>query len=610
MATLLQRANFNGRNGSYFFLDLYYDLLSQNQTANTSSVRYYAYVGSTGGYSGSGSSSAVSINGTVVGHFSSIGRGSNTLIGTLDVTINHDTNGNGTASYSASANTNWTLGTASLSGSFTLPRIARADNITSPMVYTIGATHTIRITQNSTSFTHTVRYTFGSLNGTIASNVKDSCTWFVPTTFYNEFTSGSSKTGTLYCDTYSGSTLLGTTSITATFIPNSTTAKPTVSFNYTSDSLSQTLTGNTKGIIGGRSSINYTITGTPKHNATITKYYLSNSSTNLPEVSKTGTINNVSGNKYYTRVQDSRGLNSDTLTVTLSPYVSYVQLAITSCTFERENDLSNSIHLTLKGNYFNGNFGATDNELSVKLFYRKQGESSWGNAIDITSYAAISGNTFSITNQLIGSNFSYEDSYEFRVVAQDKVVTDDSVSSNRTVTEGIASFDIGKNDVKYKDTNILTFENSNTYINGELNILNTNKKISDLIVENVTGQHWRYDASTYTSGAVANGWRAASYPITTDSLPAGTYLITANFAYGTTQNNALAIATTRIVLDAVEIYYQRSSIPVGSGITASGQIDAIVDFNQKQTHTMYLDVYPTATITTVSAAFFVITRLK
>lgn len=468
MATLLQRANFNGRNGSYFFLDLYYDLLSQNQTANTSSVRYYAYVGSTGGYGGSGSSSAVYINGTVVGHFSSIGRGSNTLIGTLDVTINHDTNGNGTASYSASANTNWTLGSASLSGSFTLPRIARADNITSPMVYTIGATHTIRITQNSTSFTHTIRYTFGSLNGTIASNVKDSCTWFVPTTFYNEFTSGSSKTGTLYCDTYSGSALLGTTSITATFIPNSTTAKPTVSFNYTSDSLSQTLTGNTKGIIGGRSSINYTITGTPKHNATIAKYYLSNSSSNLPEVSKTGTLNNVSSNTYYTRVQDSRGLNSDTLTVTLSPYVSYVQLAITNCTFERENELSNKVYLTLKGNYFNNNFGATDNELTLKLFYRKQGESSWGNAIDITSYATISENTFSITNQLIGSNFSYEDSYEFRVVAQDKVVTDDSVSSNRIVTEGIALFDIGKNDVLFKGIKLLDYIDSKIKMNVDL----------------------------------------------------------------------------------------------------------------------------------------------
>ena len=468
MATLLQRANFNGRNGSYFFLDLYYDLLSQNQTANTSSVRYYAYVGSTGGYSGSGSSSAVYINGTVVGHFSSIGRGSNTLIGTLDVTINHDTNGNGTASYSASANTNWTLGSASLSGSFTLPRIARADNITSPMVYTIGATHTIRITQNSTSFTHTVRYTFGSLNGTIASNVKDSCTWFVPTTFYNEFTSGSSKTGTLYCDTYSGSTLLGTTSITATFIPNSTTAKPTVSFNYTSDSLSQTLTGNTKGIIGGRSSINYTITGTPKHNATISKYYLSNSSSNLPEVSKTGTLNNISGNKYYTRVQDSRGLNSDTLTVTLSPYVNYVQLAITNCTFERENDLSNSVYLTLQGNYFNDNFGATDNELTLTLFYRKQGESSWGNAIDITSYATISENTFSITNQLIGSNFSYEEVYEFRVVAKDKVVTDDSVSSNRIVTEGIALFDIGKNDVLFKGIKLLDYIDSKIKMNVDL----------------------------------------------------------------------------------------------------------------------------------------------
>ena len=38
--------------------------------------------------------------------------------------------------------------------------------------------------------------------------------------------------------------------------------------------------------------------------------------------------------------------------------------------------------------------------------------------------------------------------------------------------------------------------------------------------------------------------------------------------------------------------------------------NGLLYYNQKQTHTMYLDVYPTATITNVSAAFFVITRLK
>ena len=130
--------------------------------------------------------------------------------------------------------------------------------------------------------------------------------------------------------------------------------------------------------------------------------------------------------------------------------------------------MSNKVYLTLKGNYFNNNFGATDNELTLKLFYRKQGESSWGDPIDITSYATISENTFSITNQLIGSNFSYEDSYEFRVVAQDKVVTDDSVSSNRIVTEGIALFDIGKNDVLFKGIKLLDYIDSKIKMNVDL----------------------------------------------------------------------------------------------------------------------------------------------
>ena len=132
-------------------------------------------------------------------------------------------------------------------------------------------------------------------------------------------------------------------------------------------------------------------------------------------------------------------------------------LAITYLSFERENELSSNVYMNLKGNYFNGNFGATNNSLSVKLFFKKNGESDWGNAIDISSYAEINGNTFEIKNQLVASSFSFEESYDFRIVLQDKVFTDDSISTNLTLTKGIALLDIGENDILFHGTKILEY---------------------------------------------------------------------------------------------------------------------------------------------------------
>lgn len=105
MATFLNRSNFSGSAGSHFFLDLYYDVLS------TTSVRFYAYVGSIDDYAASGSSSAVYINGNYVGSISRIPAYSNTLVGSVDVS------GSGSITGTASCTTPWTaLGSASVTG--------------------------------------------------------------------------------------------------------------------------------------------------------------------------------------------------------------------------------------------------------------------------------------------------------------------------------------------------------------------------------------------------------------------------------------------------------------------------------------------------------------
>lgn len=147
MATFLKQANFNQGIGSHFRIQLYFDLLEQSIANNNSTVRYYLYKQADTNYTASGVSAPAYINGEHIGSFTSI-NGTQVLIGTKDVVIGHDGNGDGTANYSASADTNWTIGDASLSGSFGLPKIARAPSYTS--------TNASNITLNSARLTASI----------------------------------------------------------------------------------------------------------------------------------------------------------------------------------------------------------------------------------------------------------------------------------------------------------------------------------------------------------------------------------------------------------------------------------------------------------------------
>ncbi|HEM3578341.1 TPA: hypothetical protein U1C15_002036, partial [Streptococcus suis] len=70
--------------------------------------------------------------------------------------------------------------------------------------------------RQSSDFKHTVRYQWGSRQGTIASNVDTSTTWTIPLDFANEIPNATSGTGIIFVDTYSGNTKTGTQSTTLT----------------------------------------------------------------------------------------------------------------------------------------------------------------------------------------------------------------------------------------------------------------------------------------------------------------------------------------------------------------------------------------------------------
>ena len=111
------------------------------------------------------------------------------------------------------------------SATFTLETIARASQpslITYPEntqdVGEFGDIISIHMNRKSSAFTHKVRYAFGSLSGTCvdadtgkaATAVGTGFKWKIPETFMNQIPSSTTGSGTIYVDTYNGSTLVGT----------------------------------------------------------------------------------------------------------------------------------------------------------------------------------------------------------------------------------------------------------------------------------------------------------------------------------------------------------------------------------------------------------------
>lgn len=164
------------------------------------------------------------------------------------------------------------LSSASLSGTASITSIPRTSEPTLS-ADSVTMLETVKITTNrkSTSFTHDLTYKFNGYTGTIATGVGWSYTWTVPD-LVSKISGKSSATCTIYCKTKSGSTVVGTESVTLTLsIPAKSTPSASASTvkmgtsvdiytNRKSSAYTHTLTyevGDTKGTIdekvgGGR----------------------------------------------------------------------------------------------------------------------------------------------------------------------------------------------------------------------------------------------------------------------------------------------------------------------------------------------------------------------
>lgn len=95
-----------------------------------------------------------------------------------------------------------------------IPRASQPSCVTWPEhtqnVGSFGDTISIHMNRKADVFTHTVRYAFGNLKDTIATGVTTGTTWTIPLSFMDLIPNATKASGTIYVDTYQGTTLIGT----------------------------------------------------------------------------------------------------------------------------------------------------------------------------------------------------------------------------------------------------------------------------------------------------------------------------------------------------------------------------------------------------------------
>lgn len=322
-------AEFWSNNDRSYYIRLWVDQVSQNTTDNSSQIRVrLALTNGAHTFADYDCTASVTVDGQTLswsGRPSMLSQNSSIMLIDRTVTIKHDNDGKKSFGLSAtfSGGGGWSPGTLIISRNlFTLSTIPRSSSV-SVSAGIIGSAVTININRQSSSFKHTVRYAWAGKSGTIATNVDTSTTWTIPLDFANDIPNSASGTGTIYVDTYSGSTKTGTQSTTLTAsVPAN--VKPTFTGISLSDlnGAAQNLIPNGNTFIQVISNIKVAFNGAVgSYGSSITGYYAEIVGKNQSTSSNGGSLGimNYHGTiKIRASVSDSRGRWSDTREVSVT----------------------------------------------------------------------------------------------------------------------------------------------------------------------------------------------------------------------------------------------------------------------------------------------------
>lgn len=284
----------------------------------------------------------------------------------------------------------------------------------------MGKSVTINTPAVNSAYRHTLRYAFGGAAGTIATGIANSVSWAPPVSLANQIPSATAGSGTIYCDTYSGSTLLGTKSVSITLtVPGSVVPS--------AGTLSAALAEDTSGTglyVKGMGKAKLTLSrASGAYGSSIKSYSVSGGGWSSNESTLTTGILQAAGEITFTAVvTDSRGRKASTMR-TIS-VIDYTKPGVAVCDVYRCDADGNR---KKAGTYFaveiNASYSAiTGNTLSITARYKKQSESSYGTATNVTN----NGKTV-----IGGGNIGASTTYDVLVTVADKY---NSLSIPRTLS--------------------------------------------------------------------------------------------------------------------------------------------------------------------------------
>jgi hypothetical protein len=351
-----------------------------------------------------------------------------TTLASGSFTVPHNADGTGTFAIGFSFTSSYRLsGSDTLSGTLsTIPRASEPSATTG----NIEESLTIYTNRKSSSFTHTLTYSFGGLSGTIATGVGDYFVWNIPSSLYSQIPNNTSGTGIIYCTTYNGGSQVGETKacyFTVYTVKNRVNPVVSISAVDTNKTLDtgvtiQSITGDTtnKTIIKGMSNVNVSLSATSRGSSSISATQISSGTGSY--VNNTGNFNTTFVNSetasYTGKAVDSRGYDGYAYVTNLT-MLDYIKLSINPIELYRTNQTENTLYAKGSGKYFNGSFNGTNNILSFKYRYKEKGSSSYSNWI--TQAVTISGNAYSFDFQ-VGTNFDYTKIYDFEFKVEDLLI--------------------------------------------------------------------------------------------------------------------------------------------------------------------------------------------
>lgn len=412
-------------------------------SSNESDVRYWLTLHSEGTYfSGYNISAVVIADGQSLNYSGQTSISPNSVITLIDRTIRTKHNPGGdkyvTSTAQLTGSGGFSPGTLTIANvGLQLTTLQTAANISSTNTY-LGQPLTITLDSYNSSYKYNIRYNWQGNTGTVATSLTSGTIQYTPPIeFANNIPNAKLHAITFYCDTYSGSTLIGTTqSVSTLTVPDS--VKPTIG-GLTLEETATVMNGISTSTEFAQilSRVKATVTGAAGvYGSTIKSYSITVVNQNLTLTENGGVFDYFKNNGTFivrATVTDSRGMTSANKDVTIN--VREYFSPVGGFSVARSGTNKDKLTVTRNAKVAPLNIGGVNkNKLSIQFKFSQRGSGVWTNSTGNANENLTS--TFELINSQASlvETFSTTKSYDLIMVISDKFLSSEVKVSVGTVT--------------------------------------------------------------------------------------------------------------------------------------------------------------------------------